>query len=100
MTDHPLSDAIGHPPSTPARACRSAWRWGVLFAGLLQSCAQAPRSVSVVAGAVPPADSVFTHYYRAIGGLDQLLAVSTRQMWGTYTEGPLFARTDIAWRRP
>ena len=48
----------------------------------------------------PPADSVFARYYRAIGGLDRLLAVSTRRMWGTYVEGSLVARTDIAWARP
>src|SRR5262249_43740383 len=39
--------------------------------------------------AISPADSVFARYYRAIGSLDQLLAVSTRQMWGTYVEGKL-----------
>jgi hypothetical protein len=50
--------------------------------------------------ALPPVDSVFAHYYRAIGGLNKLNEVKTRQMWGTYTEGPMTARTDIAWRRP
>ena len=100
MTGHPSSDAVVHAPSRAARPCRRARPGGLLFAALLQCCAQAPSVVSGVAGALPPVDSVFASYYRAIGGLNQLQAVSTRRMWGTYTEGSFIARTDIAWRRP
>jgi hypothetical protein len=49
---------------------------------------------------LPSADSVFNHYYRAIGGRERLEGVVTRRMWGTYSEGALVARTDMAWRRP
>lgn len=73
--------------------CRTrphAWAW--LIAGLLPACAHPFQLLS--------ADAVFGHYYRAIGGLDRLEGVVTRQMWGTYTEGAMVARTDIVWRRP
>jgi hypothetical protein len=73
---------------------------GVL-GGLLPSCARSPRGATLTALQSPAvADSVFARYYRAIGGIDCVLAVSSRQMWGTYTEGRLIARTDIAWGRP
>jgi hypothetical protein len=67
---------------------------------MLARCAPAgqPRSAAPLARSA--ADSVFEKYYRAIGGLDRLLGVSSRQMHGTYTEGTLLARTDIAWQRP
>jgi hypothetical protein len=49
---------------------------------------------------LPPADSVLAHYFRAIGGLDHLLGVGTRRMWGVYREGTMVAPTDMVWKRP
>ena len=46
------------------------------------------------------ADEIIAHYYRAIGGHDRLERIVTRHMWGTYSEGTLNAKTDIAWKRP
>jgi hypothetical protein len=48
----------------------------------------------------PTADDIIAHYYRAIGGRDRLEHISTRHMWGKYSEGSLHANTDIAWKRP
>jgi hypothetical protein len=48
----------------------------------------------------PTANDIIAHYYRAIGGRDRLEQISTRHMWGTYSEGSLHANTDIAWKRP
>ena len=77
-----------------------AWLTGVFVAAVLQGCAQPRTAVPDPAATLPSADVVFDRYYRAIGGHDVLLGVSTRRMWGTYTEGPMNARTDIAWQRP
>ena len=48
----------------------------------------------------PTADDIIAHYYRAVGGRDRLERISTRHMWGTYSEGSLHANTDIVWKRP
>lgn len=58
---------------------------------------RSPREASVRA---QTADDVIARYYRAIGGRDRLEQISTRHMWGTYSEGSLHANTDIAWKRP
>ena len=73
--------------------------WALLLAGMLPR--DVPnRTMTAAAPSLPSADSVLARYYRAIGGLDRLLGVATRRMWGTYTEGAMVARTDIAWKRP
>ena len=46
------------------------------------------------------ADDIIARYYRAIGGHDRLAGITTRHMWGTYSEGSLTASTDIVWKRP
>ena len=46
------------------------------------------------------ADEIIAHYYSAIGGHDRLERISTRHMWGSYSEGTLNAKTDIVWKRP
>jgi hypothetical protein len=45
-------------------------------------------------------DAIIARYYRAIGGYDRLERITTRHMWGVYSEGSLTATTDIAWKRP
>jgi len=63
-----------------------------LLAGVLPACAS-PRAAAPIAPVQAAVDSVFTRYYRAIGGLDRVLAVTSRRMWGTYVEGALSAHT-------
>jgi hypothetical protein len=46
------------------------------------------------------ADEIIEHYYSAIGGHDRLEQITTRHMWGSYSEGTLNAKTDIVWKRP
>jgi hypothetical protein len=70
-----------------------------LLAGVLPACAN-PEAAASIAPLQAAVDSVFAQYYRAIGGLDRVLAVTSRRMWGTYVEGALRAPTDIAWARP
>jgi len=100
MISRSPGEAADHAPSRPHCFRRRAWPCAVLFAGALPCCGPTHAAVASAPMALPPVDSVFAHYYRAIGGLNKLNEVKTRQMWGTYTEGPMTARTDIAWRRP
>jgi hypothetical protein len=46
------------------------------------------------------ADEIIEHYYSAVGGHDRLELITTRHMWGSYSEGTLNAKTDIVWKRP
>lgn len=45
-------------------------------------------------------DAIIAHYYRAIGGHDHLESITSRHMWGVYSEGKFSATTDMAWKRP
>jgi hypothetical protein len=45
-------------------------------------------------------DAIIAHYYSAIGGHDRLENITSRHMWGMYSEGKFSATTDMAWRRP
>jgi len=69
----------------------------LVVAGLACTASHSSREASIEA---PTADDIIAHYYRAIGGHEGLEQISTRHMWGTYSEGSLHANTDIAWKRP
>lgn len=62
----------------------------LFLAATLCACTKSP----------PTADQVLAHYYRSVGGLDRIQAVTDRHMWGTYSEGKFTATTDMVWRRP
>ena len=72
----------------------------LMWATMLAGCAKpnAGNAELGPSGATP--DAIFAHYYRAVGGRDRLERISSRHMWGVYSEGSLTASTDIAWKRP
>ena len=64
------------------------------------ACSQASAREHESSASTPTVDEIIAHYYRAIGGRDRLEQVVSRHMWGSYSEGTLDAKTDIAWKRP
>jgi hypothetical protein len=72
----------------------------VITATLLASCTHASHVSGDTLSTRATPDEIIARYYRAIGGRDRLERIDTRHMWGTYSEGSLTARTDIAWKRP
>jgi hypothetical protein len=79
------------------RAILFALATPVAAATLACTVSHSPREASAES---PTADDIIAHYYRAIGGRDRIEQISTRHMWGTYSEGSLHANTDIVWKRP
>jgi hypothetical protein len=67
---------------------------------ILLACSPASAREHEQLASASSADEIIARYYSAIGGHDRLEQVSTRHMWGTYSEGTLDARTDIVWKRP
>lgn len=72
----------------------------IVTAMLAASCARSSHANGDVPSTSATADEIIAHYYRAIGGRDRLEQITTRHMWGTYSEGSLLATTDIVWKRP
>ena len=78
----------------------SAALTNTLAAALLIACSHAAASTSERHAAPDSADAIIAHYYRAIGGYDRLESITSRHMWGVYSEGKFSATTDMAWKRP
>lgn len=81
-----------------ARTLVAGVAW-VLLASQL-ACPRPTARTGAQASAARSVDDIIAHYYRAIGGYDRLERITTRHMWGTYSEGALHANTDITWKRP
>jgi hypothetical protein len=71
-----------------------------LLVASIAGCSPASAHEHEPSADTPTADEIIAHYYRAVGGHDRLARVVTRHMWGSYSEGTLNAKTDIAWKRP
>jgi hypothetical protein len=71
-----------------------------LGAALLVACTHSAPRASEVTTAPDTPDAIIAHYYRAIGGYDRLEHITSRRMWGVYSEGKFSATTDMAWKRP
>ncbi|MDQ2767139.1 MAG: hypothetical protein M3Y30_08265 [Gemmatimonadota bacterium] len=72
----------------------------VCAAALISSCSQSAAGSNDAHPAPGTPDAIIAHYYRAIGGYDRLENITSRQMWGVYSEGKFSATTDMAWKRP
>lgn len=82
---------------TRARVVRAL---AFVLAVIAVACAPGTRVARRTPTRLPSVDEVLGRYFRAVGGEERLLSVRSRQMWGTYSEGAMTARTDIAWQRP
>jgi hypothetical protein len=86
------------------RARFSRARTTVLFSAMVAAsiagCHRTSPREPVASSKAESADDIIARYYRAIGGHDRLAGITTRHMWGTYSEGSLTASTDIVWKRP
>jgi hypothetical protein len=74
--------------------------FAALVVGSVLACSAASARENGPSTNSATADEIIAHYYRAIGGHDRLEQIVTRQMWGSYSEGTLNAKTDIVWSRP
>ena len=93
-----MSDHLVHRPRDGARL--SAAIACALVAATIVACSHsAPRAVEAAPAPDSP-DAIIAHYYRAIGGRDHLERITSRHMWGVYSEGKFSATTDMAWKRP
>lgn len=90
---------------TACRQCGRATRvptivHALVLAMIVVSCSRTRSPANKRPASEPTAEEIIARYYRAIGGRDRLASITTRHMWGTYSEGSLTAHTDMAWKRP
>ena len=92
-------------PDRPAHRSRGVVRLSAalvcaLGAAIIVACTHSGPRASETAPAADSPDAIIAHYYRAIGGHDRLESITSRHMWGVYSEGKFSATTDMAWKRP